>query len=212
MDQQLRQRTVGATVLVLLAVIVVPWVLDGPEEASEEAVGLQLPPPGEDELSVHTIRLDGSEDAADEPSTATADGEPDGGKGGGGDTDPVTEPASSSAGADDAGGEADTAADGTGSVERREPADVAEGTDAGQDPIQAWAVQVYSLTDQDRAEREVIRLREAGFPAFLTRHESAGELFFRVRVGPEQSRDTAERLATRVADSTGTEPTVVRHP
>src|SRR6187200_1749765 len=44
MDQGLKERLVGAAVLVAIAVWLVPWVLDGPEDGAEtQASSLQLP-------------------------------------------------------------------------------------------------------------------------------------------------------------------------
>src|SRR5262245_4053532 len=44
MDQGLKERLVGAAVLVAIAVWLIPWVLDGPEEGAETpASSLQLP-------------------------------------------------------------------------------------------------------------------------------------------------------------------------
>ena len=45
MDQGLKERLVGAAVLVAIGVWLIPWVLDGPEEPLETgARSLQLPP------------------------------------------------------------------------------------------------------------------------------------------------------------------------
>jgi cell division septation protein DedD len=44
MDQGLKERLVGAAVLVAIAVWLIPWVLDGPEAPLESgASALQLP-------------------------------------------------------------------------------------------------------------------------------------------------------------------------
>lgn len=46
MDAQLRQRLIGAAVLIALAVIFLPMLLSGPRPVSNEEVSLVIPPPG----------------------------------------------------------------------------------------------------------------------------------------------------------------------
>lgn len=46
MDAQLRQRLIGAAVLIALAVIFLPMLLSGPRPVSNEEVSLAIPPPG----------------------------------------------------------------------------------------------------------------------------------------------------------------------
>lgn len=46
MDAQLRQRLIGAFVLIALAVIFLPMLLNGPRPVSNEEISLVLPPPG----------------------------------------------------------------------------------------------------------------------------------------------------------------------
>ncbi len=60
MDRGLKERLVGAAVLVVLGVWLIPWVLDGSNEPVATAPGsLTLPVPGSDEaLRSQTITLD----------------------------------------------------------------------------------------------------------------------------------------------------------
>jgi DedD protein len=58
MERQLKERIVGATVIVALGIIVIPWLLDGPAQAPrpvEQAI--ELPPP-EPAGRTYTIPLD----------------------------------------------------------------------------------------------------------------------------------------------------------
>lgn len=64
MDDALRQRLVGAVVLVLLAVIFVPAVLDGPDQPARHEVALTLPEPGADGaagVETHSFDLSATE-------------------------------------------------------------------------------------------------------------------------------------------------------
>ena len=64
MDRSLKERLVGAAVLVALAVWLIPWVLNGPERAVEaEPEALELPAAqGSASMRTQTIRLDENRD------------------------------------------------------------------------------------------------------------------------------------------------------
>src|SRR5687768_13015228 len=69
MDQGLKERLVGAAVLVAIAVWLIPWVLDGPE-AGPETPGTSLQLPAAEEpmpMRTQTLRLGDTPDASDEP-------------------------------------------------------------------------------------------------------------------------------------------------
>ena len=57
MDQQLKERLVGAAVLVVAGILFIPLLLDGPDEQPAVKVGLELPAPDSGKRT-HTIRLD----------------------------------------------------------------------------------------------------------------------------------------------------------
>lgn len=61
-------------------------------------------------------------------------------------------------------------------------------------PPKAWAVQVGSFTQRDNAMKLRDKLRSQGYNSFVEQITSAGKTFYRVRVGPEISRDKAEAL------------------
>lgn len=60
MEQGLKERLIGAAVLVVLAVWLIPWLLDGPDEVAEDGpVSLQLPVPPEQPVGqVRTETID----------------------------------------------------------------------------------------------------------------------------------------------------------
>lgn len=59
-------------------------------------------------------------------------------------------------------------------------------------------IQVFSSPDQDQAEKIRDRLVAAGQKAFLSPIRSAGRTMYRVRIGPFDSRESAEKAASRV--------------
>ncbi len=77
----------------------------------------------------------------------------------------------------------------------------------------AWVVQVASLSSRASAERLVKKLRKAGLdtmdPAAVT---VAGKKYYRVRVGPELDKQRAQRLLPRINKISGVKGQVVRYP
>lgn len=80
-------------------------------------------------------------------------------------------------------------------------------------PPKAWAVQVGSFTQRDNAMKLRDKLRSKGYKAFVEQITSAGKTFYRVRVGPEISRDKAEALQKELQTKMKLQgSTVVPHP
>lgn len=66
-----------------------------------------------------------------------------------------------------------------------------------------WAVQLWSLTNGERAKALVHELRDAGYDAFLLETEADGKAFYRVNAGPANSKAQAQELLNRLKnDST----------
>ena len=72
-------------------------------------------------------------------------------------------------------------------------------------------MQLGSFSSEENAEGLAADLRDQGFPAFLSRVQSGGRTLHRVRVGPQGSRDEAERVAAALAKA-GQKGQVVSHP
>ncbi len=75
----------------------------------------------------------------------------------------------------------------------------------------AWAVQLGAFSSREKAERLVANLRKRRYSAFLLEYRASGQVLYRVRVGPEQDRARAEEIAARLAKD-GFQPVVARHP
>jgi DedD protein len=71
------------------------------------------------------------------------------------------------------------------------------------DPLVRWVVQAGSFSSSDSAEALVAKLRLAGLPAFSEKVSSASGTAYKVRIGPEISRDNAADLARRVKEEQG---------
>ena len=87
------------------------------------------------------------------------------------------------------------------------PKPVASGTPSG------WVIQVASLTSRESAEKLVKKLRRAGLDTMDPRPVTVnGKRFYRVQVGPEISRRNAERHLSLIKRVAGTKGQVMRYP
>lgn len=181
-EQGLKERLTGAIVLMVVAVIFVPWLLDGPEQAQSamERRNLDLPV---------AASSTGSAAQAVTESPALQNKRPR--------DEPVTERANATPPAV--------------REQAAEQAVEVPAKTVPPDPLSAWAVQVGSFTSQDNAERLSELLKGRGYRAFVTRVSEQGKTFYRVRVGPEQERNRAEALARRLQND-GQKTAVLRHP
>ncbi len=211
MERALKERIVGAVILVALAVLVVPVFLDGPPE-SGEVVTERMPLPGQSDQETQTVVLarDRDEPVPAPPRPASRETAPDRAGETGGASEPATGGGSAAEPRAESGSEPAPA------PEPAEPArsgsEDAAGAAAGADSATGmWAVQLGSFSEQDNAERLAADLRKQNYAAFLSRlTTSSGELH-RVRVGPLEDREAAEAMARRLADA-GHPGQVVPHP
>jgi DedD protein len=218
MDQQLKERLVGATVLIVVGILFIPLLLDGPDEQAPVRVGLELPVPDSGKRT-HTIRLDVP---AERPATQ-ASGSPvapvamskseAATEGGATESGPVEKSASKPEAKPPVAAASEPPA--TKSPATKSPATKSSATEptatasaggngAATSSAQAvknageWAVQVGSFSSEDNALRLQSQLKAAGFQTFRTRLVADGRSMHRVRVGPVADRSAAEALASRL--------------
>ena len=213
MDRSLKERLIGASVLVGLAVWLIPWVLDGPlpdtefEPAQVPAAERSLP------LRTQTIRLDTPQDTSMQADAADIPGIPvtvgsqpatqapralDTGRDPAATAVPASEGAASAAAAGSASevviaesveGSSDASGERAAQVpDRTSPAATAR------HPGPGWLVQVGSFGEEENARRQADRVEALGYTANLYTHTAGGRVMYRVRVGPEPSRESAEDI------------------
>ena len=226
MDRTLKERIIGAIVLVVVAILVVPVFLDGPPDAGEivsEAVAL----PGQSGQEVKRVVL---ERDREDPVPATASPPPE-----------TRSPSPESPPAREASPPvvADATPQRQPPPETRSPspepppareasppvvADAKPQRQPPSDPKPApvkpaatasstgmWAVQLGSFSNQQNAEKLAADLRKQGFAAFLSQLRTDKGPLHRVRIGPQKDRDTAEAMAARLQKA-GQRGQVVPHP
>ena len=189
MDVRLKQRLIGASVLVLAVVLVVPEILTGrpetgPEEASDGSPGAEAnsaPPNATQEVEITLVDLAPEEEPVPAevlaPPPAVAEGPPE-------------------------------------SAQESLPTAPPEGAQSR--PESGWAVQVAALGNEAAARAMAADLQSRGYAAFVLEYRLNGKVYYRVRVGPEAQRERAEALAGRLGGERfggrALEPAVLRHP
>lgn len=220
MDRALKERIVGAVVLVAVGVLVVPVFLDGSAERAEvvtESVTL----PGQDGESRkrQTIVLErdrtepvpaaeqNAPESSTEPAPEAAETTPEPAAVAAADDSPAenapVRPGDSEPAAEETNVEAGSAAVSPGS---EAPAASEAGSGTGM-----WAVQLGSFAQTDNAERLAADLRKEGYAAFLSRLKGPNGPLHRVRIGPQKDRASAEATAEKLA-AAGHQGQVVPHP
>ncbi|HEX5513447.1 MAG TPA: SPOR domain-containing protein [Gammaproteobacteria bacterium] len=192
MQQRLKQRLIGAVVLVALGVIFIPMLLQGPVEREATSIPLEIPPPPAVKVNVQPAA---SKPDKPESSSATAVANPFT------PSTPIAPVAESQA--------------------ARPPppaaAPVAVGEPLAMQPqtppaLAAWAVQVGSFGTEANALGLRDSLRAKGYRAYTEAIKSEGKTFYRVRVGPMVERAEAEKLKTALASKESLQGLVVPHP
>ena len=181
MDRGLKERLVGAAVLVAIGAWLIPWVLDGPEQITEPtATALDLPVPSAENPAIRTetVRLDRRESPAASPPPATSAASPS--------TTPREDSGTTTSPAREAT-QAPAATAATPSVERN-------AADEG-----GWYIQIGAFGDQSNAERQAARVDTFGYDAHVSAFPSGGGVVHRVRIGPQSTRERAEAIASSLS-------------
>lgn len=206
MDRALKERIIGAIVLVLFVVLVVPVFLDGPSN-SGEVISEQVPLPGQSGEENQTIILnrDRTEPVPVASSNNPPAAEPQESQ------EQQERPVSSTTPAPAPRREVEPEQKPEPEPAQKAPEVVVAAVAEPASSTGMWAVQLGSFSDQDNAEKLATELKKLGFVAFRSQlSTSSGELH-RVRVGPQKDRESAEAVAGQLAKA-GKKGQVVPHP
>ena len=191
MDEQLKQRLVGAAVLILLAVIFIPMILEQPREAAPGLTSMPIPSKSDKNFSSRIISLDAPKTPMVEAQRSRMSS-----------VEPAAPAAPKSTNRDRNGDS--TSVDGT--------VDKASNTAASSAGPTAWAVQLGSFSSTQNAVALRDRLRKKGYTAFVEKAESHGSEITRVFVGPALAREQADEAVKKLYAETKLKGIVVRYP
>jgi len=207
MDRRVKERLIGASILVALIVLVVPELLSGPKPA---ALSAPRPPTAPEPTRNVTV------DLATSKAPANSEVEPAGTQGSpaslgqsssvsaaeGADPAPATPVAAPPVAAPPvAAAPPVVAAPAATSPSTAAPARPAAVETAVFSPISsraAWAVQLGSFANRANAENLSHQLKGQGFPVYVLPGGSGASVRYRVRVGPLANRDSAQRTAAKL--------------
>jgi DedD protein len=194
-DRALKERIIGAVLLVVLAILVVPVFLDGPS-GEEEVISQSVTLPGQDqqEREQQTIVL---ERDREQPVPAARTQAPT-------QASPVVRKEVVEEPAEEEPRETVVASPKEAPVEtpaQTEPPPDQPAVAADTSTTGMWAVQLGSFSNQENAERLAAELREQGYLAFISKLQDNGSQQHRVRIGPQKDRASAEAIAAQLAKS-----------
>jgi DedD protein len=223
MDRRVKERLVGASILVVLIVLIVPELLSGPPGSAPAGVGPRLPVNTPSD-AVRNVTVDLATSKAPEPdpaaaetaassaqspearsadaasATASAAADPDASTGTGtyaappADAPPADTPHAAVPPRAAPSVPLETAAPAPISGSVTKPAMAAKSAKAGR----AWAVQLGSFASRANADKLVHQVKAQGFSVYIVPGGSGPSLRFRVRVGPMADRGSATQALAKL--------------
>ena len=188
MDQMLKQRLIGAIVIIALAVIFIPMILEGPDDELSPRTQDMPPPPTIDyqtevELAVPEEASEPAESLADTTTEQEVSAIPE---------SPTSQPEAvikeTEASAKPV--EPAVAKPASPAISSRATTSITQG---------GWILQVGSFSQQANALSLRDRLKKSGYQASVKDVKAAGGTIHRVLVGPVTDRPAAEKLRNKLA-------------
>lgn len=198
MNEQIKQRLVGAVVLVSLAVIFIPMLLDGGNNSSMPRFGSNVPQQPDLDFEPLEIPLQPIEPIPEERPRVIHKAE-----------EPL---APAKAAEHPKQTEAPEPAVKPAATVPPKPAVTTEQKPATQEAPVAWVVQVGSFGQSANAMALRDKLRQNGFTAFVEKYRDNGKTSYRVRVGPELKRETAEKQLEQLKQKLQLKGIIMEHP
>jgi DedD protein len=180
MDRRVKERLIGASILVALIVLVVPELLSGPQSVAPPPT--RLPAAGPDSHRVIEIQV-----ASTKPPAASSEPNPSAPSAASAAEPPVAAPAAPV-----------SAAASPPASARAPPVQVETSPLSPISSTRAWAVQMGSFERRDYAEKLQRQLKTEGFQVYTLAGGSGTALRYRVRIGPLADRESAERTAAKL--------------
>jgi len=188
MDRRVKERLIGAGILVMLAVAVIPELLSGPKPAAPAAELPRLPVGAADPVRNVTVDLATSKPAAAPAAPAPA-------------AAPTPAPAPIPAPAPSLATDAASSGGPSPSVPAPPTSTATPSLETAAPPPKwgrEWAVQLGIFANRANADKLVHQLKGQGFQIYMAPEGTGGAARYRVRVGPLGDRDAAERTIAKL--------------
>jgi DedD protein len=208
MDRRVKERLVGASILVVLIVLIVPALLSGPAQGPAPAAavpGLPVSVSAPEPIRNVTVDLTTSKPPAPEPAASAAQAAASSAASAASAASampgsPVVPPAQ--ARNQETPGAVGRAQTGAGAAAPLETASLppTSTVSAGKPAIagRGWTVQLGSFASHDNADKLLRQLRAQGFAAFVSPSGSGPSLRYRVRIGPMADRGSAAQAVAKL--------------
>lgn len=174
MDIGVKERVIGAVVLVVLGIIIIPWVLEGP--APDRSVTKDVPLPAAGTTSAPAEYRMPLAQQADTPATSPAS--------------PATAPAGNNTAP---ASQASRTPPPAPSPQHTRPIARQSEAPAGA-PTGKWMVQAGSYSSEHNAIKLQRALEKHGYPVVVSRYSMGKRTYYRVRVGPYQDPAEAHKV------------------
>jgi len=202
MEQKLKERLVGAAVLVAVAVIFIPIILT--ESPEPEAIqGSNIPVKPETKFSSRIIPVIENDEKSSSTLIDANNIQAENNQGENKQKTVQEIVVEKVISADDNNAEKNS----TKKDKRKEDDGVKD--DVG---LSAWIIQLGSFTSEDNAQSLNEILRKSGYSAFVEPLKKNGQISYRVRVGPEIKRSEAESLLKMLKDKMDLDGIIVSYP
>ncbi len=202
MEQKLKERLVGAAVLVAVAVIFIPIILtDSPEP--EAIQGSNIPGKPETKFSSRIIPVLENDGKSSSTPIDASDIQAEGNQG-----------ENKQKAAQEIVVEKVISADDNNAEKNLTKKDKRKEEDGVKDNVglSAWIIQLGSFTSEENAQSLNEKLRKSGYPAFVEPLKKNGQISYRVRVGPEIKRSEAESLLKMLKDKMDLDGIIISYP
>lgn len=211
MERQLLERMIGAGVLLVALVIIVPAILDGRpdvEDTSQSSAADRDAPGSAVPSRTHTIHLDRRPESPPVARQAAVPASPP----------RAAEPESETQAATLSTPTTPAPTAVTEPLPQPAPTPAPRQAEPPKPPAVAaservgWVVQLGSFSQKANAQRLAEDTRAKGFPAFLMPLERSGKTLYRVRIGPRDTRESAGELAASLSKAGFTGQVVEQKP
>jgi DedD protein len=211
MQRRLKERLIGAAVLVMLAVIFIPMLLDNSTQKETEITETNIPPRPDTRFSSRIKPVTDPSISRPEiaPAKASETGITEALQGSVPDVQPESKVVSGSPAPPAAVPPVTPASQ---QPDEELPKTIAEQPKTGNGGLNAWVVQIGSFTSEVNAKSLHDQARSLGFTSFVEPLQQEGAMAYRVRVGPELTRSEAVTLAARLKNSLHVEGIVMQYP
>ncbi len=199
MQQRLKERLVGASVLVIIAVIFIPMILTGPVETGS-ITKTNIPARPEDEFNSKLIPLN---DTLEPVQSISTEEQP---------MENVGQEETTSISIESSEEEPDKSSPEQSDVAKQQNVKSEKKSSDKQVGLSAWVVQLGSFSSKVNADKLNLQLRKSGFPAFVEPIKQKNETAYRVRVGPELLRSDADALLKQIKTKMKLDGIVLQYP